>query len=48
MYLGTGTNNSSEAHGLASAVKVAVRYFYWVVEQLTLLSQRLVSVQNSV
>ena len=33
--LGTSTNNTSEAHGLASALKSCLRYFYWVVEQIT-------------
>ena len=33
--LWTSTNNTSEAHGLASALKYCLRYLYWVVEQIT-------------
>ena len=32
--LGIGTNNTSEAHGLASELKSCLRYFYWVIEQI--------------
>ena len=38
--LGTSTNNTSEAHGLASAVKTCLRYFCWVSEQLVQLAQQ--------
>ena len=41
--LGTSTNNISEAHGLATAVKVALRYYYWVTEQLVQLAQHSVT-----
>ena len=38
----------SEAHGLGTAVKVGLRYFYWLIEQKAMLSQRPVSdEQNS-
>ena len=37
--LGIGMNNTSEAHGLASALKSCLRYFYWVVDQITELDQ---------
>ena len=37
--LGIATNNISEAHGLASALKSCLRYFYWVIEQITELDQ---------
>ena len=33
--LGTGTNNTSEAQALASALRTALHYFYWVIEQTT-------------
>ena len=33
--LGTSTNNTSEAHGSASAWESCLRYFYWVLEQIT-------------
>ncbi len=48
--LGTGTNNIAESHGIASASKTALHYFYWVTEQLAMLAQRPVSDQiwNSV
>ena len=36
---GIATNNTSEAHGLASALKSCLRYFYWVFEQITELDQ---------
>ena len=38
--LGTGTNSTAEAHGLAAALKVTLRYFYWMLDQLTQLVQR--------
>ena len=37
--LGTGTNNSAEAHGLASALKSALRYYFGVIGQLAQLAQ---------
>ena len=36
---GTSTNNISEAQGLASAVKVCVRYYCLVIEQLSKLAR---------
>ena len=33
--LGTGTNNAAESHGLATSMKAALRWHYWVIEQTT-------------
>lgn len=41
--LGTGTNNSSEAHGLASALKTCLHYHCVVIEQLSHLTQHTMS-----
>ena len=40
--LGIGTNNSSEAHGLALALKSCLHYFLWLIEQLSMLAQHTV------
>ena len=40
--LGTGTNNSAEAHGLATAMKVCLRLHYWLVDQLSQLPRHIV------
>jgi len=37
--LGTGTNNTAESHGLATAFKTAVRLYCWVVEQIAELAR---------
>ena len=37
--LGAGTNNTAESHGLVTAFKTAVRYHYWVIEQLAELAR---------
>jgi len=37
--IGTNTNNCAEAQGLASAVKVCLQYYSWVIEQITQLAQ---------
>ena len=37
--IGTSTNNCAEAQGLASAVKVCLQYYSWVIEQITQLAQ---------
>ena len=39
IQLGTGTNNTAEAHGLATALKTALRYYMWVTGQLAELAQ---------
>ena len=36
--LGTGTNNFSEAHGLATALKTSLHYYLWVIEQTSKLA----------
>ena len=41
--LGTGTNNSSEAHGLATALKTSLRWNCLVIEQLSHLALHTVS-----
>ena len=33
--LATSTSNTPEAHGLASALKSCLRYFFWMLEQIT-------------
>ena len=40
--LGTSTNNIAEAHGMAAALKLCVRYYGWVMEQLAKLAQHTV------
>ena len=37
--LGTGTNNVAEAHALANSVKICLRYYFWIAEQLSQLAQ---------
>jgi hypothetical protein len=39
--LGTNTNNVAEAHGLASAVKVCLQYYGWVIQQSSELAQHI-------
>ena len=39
--LGTNTNNVAEAHGLASAVKVCLQYYGWVIQQSSDLAQHI-------
>ena len=36
--LGLSTNNVAEAHGLASAIKMTLRYYFWVTERLAQLA----------
>ena len=38
-FLGAGTNNSAEAHGLALALKTCLHYLYWLIEQIAQLTQ---------
>ena len=38
-YLGNSSNNSAEAHGLASSLKTALRLLFWVTEHLAQLAQ---------
>ena len=40
--LGTSTNNIAEAHGMAYALKICLRYYGWVIEQLAELAQHTV------
>ena len=40
--IGTSTNNIAEAHGMASALKVCLRYYSAVIEQLSQLAQHTV------
>ena len=37
--LGIGTNNSAEAFALTTAVKTALRFNFWVAEQLAKFAQ---------
>jgi ribonuclease HI len=37
--LGTSTNNIAEAHGMASSLKICVRFYCWVIEQTSELAQ---------
>jgi len=37
--LRTGTNNSAESHGLASALKTTLQYHYWLIEQTSQLTR---------
>ena len=37
--LGIGSSNSAEAHGMASALKTALRYLFWVTGHLSELAQ---------
>ena len=34
-WLGSATNNAAESHGLATSMKAALRWHYWVIEQCT-------------
>ena len=37
--LGCGSNTSAEAHGLSTAVKIALHYHYWLIQQLSQLTR---------
>ena len=37
--LGTSTNNIAEGHGLASSLKICVRFHCWVIEQISQLAR---------
>ena len=39
IQLGTGTNNNAEALALTTAVKTALRFNFWVAEQLAKFAQ---------
>ena len=41
--LATSTNNVAEAHGLASAVKVCLQYYGWVIQQSSDLAQHIMN-----
>jgi len=40
--LGVATNNEAEAHGLATALKMLLHYYYWLIEQISELARHAV------
>ena len=42
LQLGSKTNNVSEAHGLATSLKTCLHLHFWVIEQISNLSRRIV------
>ena len=41
--LGNATNNIAEAHGLTTALRTCLHFLFWVIEQISHLSRRIMS-----